>query len=144
MLSEKGQQEMAQSIYNAFASYKASYDGENVDLSKIKKRPDPSTVTDDTAADEADESEESDNTPAAQTGETVYKVQFMALPHKLSKNSKEFKGLSPVEVYYEKGYYKYTYGASTSRKGIEADFQKVRKLFKDAFIIAMRDGKRVQ
>lgn len=68
----------------------------------------------------------------------------MALPNKLSKNSKEFKGLSPVEVYYEKGYYKYTYGAALSRKEIEADYKKVRKLFKDAFIIVMRDGKRVQ
>lgn len=143
MLSEKGQQEMAQSIYNAFASYKASYDGENIDFSKLKRRPDPSTVTDDTAADEADESDEAE-TQATRPGETVYKVQFMALPQKLGKNSKEFKGLSPVEVYYENGYYKYTYGTASSRKEIEADFKKVRRLFKDAFIIAMRDGKRVQ
>ena len=100
-------------------------------------------LADDTAADEADESDEAE-TQATRPGETVYKVQFMALPQKLGKNSKEFKGLSPVEVYYENGYYKYTYGTASSRKEIEADFKKVRRLFKDAFIIAMRDGKRVQ
>ena len=147
MLSEKGQQEMAQSIYNAFASYKASYDGENVDLPKVNRRPDPSTITDDADTDEENATEAPENTgssSAAQAGQTLYKVQFMALPNKLSKNSKEFKGLSPVEVYYEKGYYKYTYGAALSRKEIEADYKKVRKLFKDAFIIVMRDGKRVQ
>ena len=67
----------------------------------------------------------------------------MALPQKLSSKSKHFKGLSPVEVYEENGYYKYTYGSSTTREGIEADFKKVRKLFKDAFIIVMQDGKRI-
>ena len=42
------------------------------------------------------------------------------------------------------GYYKYTYGSSSTREGIEDEFRKARKLFKDAFIIVMQDGKRIE
>ena len=68
----------------------------------------------------------------------------MARPKKLSGKNKAFKGLSPVDVYYDKGLYKYTYGAAHSKEEIEKEYVKVRKLFKDAFIIVMQDGKRVE
>ena len=156
MLSEKGQDEMAMAIYNAFVTYKASYDGKSEAIEAIQQAQ--AIVADyDEAKHIEEESEENtsvqaieeqtnnDNTTATtKAGERIYKVQFMALPQKLGAKSKEYKGLTPVEVYYEKGYYKYTYGASSSREGIEKDFRKVRKLFKDAFIIVMQDGKRVE
>ena len=78
------------------------------------------------------------------SGVTYYKVQFMALPRKLPAGSKEFKGLSPVECYKEGGMYKYTYGKSTDRNGIQQQYKKVKSLFRDAFIIQFRDGKRVK
>ncbi len=146
MLSSKGQERMAQAIYNAFVSYKASYDGNNSVGSK-SQRPDPSVITDEP------EPEVHDDSPAEQSatqvasdpsGERIYKVQFMALPKKLKQGNKAFKGLSPVDVYYDNGYYKYTYGSAKSRKNIDADFKKVRKLFKDAFVIVMQDGKRIE
>ncbi len=154
MLSEKGQQQMAQAIYNAFASYKASYEGKdaNSGSKKSKKRPDPSTITDDNepgippvreeCAEKTEEPTISD--AIGQTGKRIYKVQFMALPKELKKNSKAFKGLSPVDIYYENGYYKYTYGEASSRAAIDKDFKKVRKLFRDAFVIVMQDGKRIE
>lgn len=157
MLSEKGQQQMAQAIYNAFVSYKASYDGKtaNKGSNKSKKRPDPSTVTDETDAVAPPVTEECAEPvvepsiieaggTGSKTGKRVYKVQFMALPKKLNKGDKAFKGLSPVGVYYENGYYKYTYGEASSRAGIDKDFKKVRKLFQDAFVIVMQNGKRIE
>ena len=80
---------------------------------------------------------------AEKSGVTYYKVQFMALPRKLPANSKEFKGLSPVEYYKDGGMYKYTYGKSTDRDEIQKQYKKVKSLFRDAFIIKFRDGKRV-
>lgn len=150
MLSEKGQEEMAEAIYNAFVTYKASYDGKTDAIAAVKQAQANVANYDEEAEDEQ-ETITDNSTPnnndvqeAVNKGQRIYKVQFMALPKKLSANSKSFKGLTPVEVYQEKGYYKYTYGASSTRQGIESDFKKVRKLFKDAFIIVMQDGKRVE
>lgn len=150
MLSEKGQEEMAEAIYNAFVTYKASYDGKTDAIAAVKQAQ--ANVADyDEEAEDEQETITDNSTPnnndvqeAVNKGQRIYKVQFMALPKKLSANSKSFKGLTPVEVYQEKGYYKYTYGASSTRQGIESDFKKVRKLFKDAFIIVMQNGKRVE
>lgn len=160
MLSEKGQNEMAQAIYNAFVTYKASYDGKSEAIAAVRqaqaeaadydedKHVEEESDENNTSAVECNENtskETTDNTVTTEpSGERIYKVQFMALPKKLGAKSKEYKGLSPVEVYYDKGYYKYTYGASRTREGIEDEFRKARKLFKDAFIIVMQDGKRVE
>ena len=158
MLSEKGQDEMAQAIYNAFVTYKASYDGKSEAIAAVRQAQAEAADYDEDKhiEEESDENntitEESNetstpsnaNTPTTQAGERIYKVQFMALPKKLGANSKEYKGLNPVEIYYEKGYYKYTYGSSSTREGIEDEFRKARKLFKDAFIIVMQDGKRIE
>lgn len=153
MLSEKGQDEMAQAIYNAFVTYKASYDGKSEAIAAVRQAQAEAADYDEEMHleeesevnnTESEAIEESNSTSVATSGERIYKVQFMALPKKLGTKSKEYKGLSPVEVYYDKGYYKYTYGASRTRQGIENDFRKVRKLFKDAFIIVMQDGKRVE
>ena len=159
MLSEEGQEQMALALYNAFVTYKASYDGKTDAIAAIKAAQANAANYDEEQAlaeesgnsliaheendEEAIEEEKScEATPNG--GERIYKVQFMALPKKLGANSKHYKGLSPVEVYYENGYYKYTYGASKTREGIEKDFAKARKLFKDAFIIVMQDGKRIE
>lgn len=159
MLSEEGQEQMALALYNAFVTYKASYDGKTDAIAAIKAAQANAANYDEEQAlaeesgnsliahEENDEEaieEEKSSEATPNGGERIYKVQFMALPKKLGAKSKHYKGLSPVEVYYENGYYKYTYGASKTRKGIEKDFAKARKLFKDAFIIVMQDGKRIE
>jgi N-acetylmuramoyl-L-alanine amidase len=159
MLSEEGQEQMALALYNAFVTYKASYDGKTDAIAAIKAAQALAANYDEEQAlaeesgnsliahEENDEEaieEEKSSEATPNCGERIYKVQFMALPKKLGANSKHYKGLSPVEVYYENGYYKYTYGASKTREGIEKDFAKASKLFKDAFIIVMQDGKRVE
>ena len=159
MLSEKGQDEMAQAIYNAFVTYKASYDGKSDAIAAMQQAQAKAADYDEdrhieeeagdnnttTECNENKQSTETDNSATTtQAGERIYKVQFMALPKKLGTKSKEYKGLTPVEVYYDKGYYKYTYGSSRTREGIEDEFRQARKLFKDAFIIVMQDGKRVE
>ena len=62
---------------------------------------------------------------------------------KLSKGDSSFKGLSPVEHYYDKGVYKYTYGATPDYNEILKIKRKVNEKFKDAFIVAFVKGERV-
>lgn len=65
---------------------------------------------------------------------TEYRVQFLYSDYKLPVNSPEFKGLSPIEYYVDKGY-KYTYGLTGDMNEIEKIQTEVRKKFKDAFVI---------
>ena len=141
--SESGQTKMARAIYNAFVKYKSDYDrkqnvGKSVD---IPSAPSASASKGDSPAESSASKVSEQDDPS---GVTYYKVQFMALPRKLPANSREFKGLSPVEYYREDGMYKYTYGKSTDRDEIQKQYKRVKSLFRDAFVIKIRDGKRVK
>ena len=63
-----------------------------------------------------------------------------AEPKKYGEKNSCFKGLSPVSYYRENGLYKYTYGETTDRKKLLQELPRVRKLFKDAFIVSFKDG----
>ncbi len=141
--SESGQTKMARAIYNAFVKYKSDYDrkqnvGKSVDIPSASSAS--ASKGDSPAESSAAKVSEQDDP----SGVTYYKVQFMALPRKLPANSREFKGLSPVEYYREDGMYKYTYGKSTDRDEIQKQYKRVKSLFRDAFVIKIRDGKRVK
>lgn len=77
-------------------------------------------------------------------GQRIFKVQILTSDKKLSPGSKLFKGYKDVDFYVEKGIYKYTYGETTSFDEIKKIRRKVAKDFKDAFIVAFRDGKKVK
>lgn len=81
----------------------------------------------------------SSNVPA---NTVEYRVQFLFSPTKLSDNSPRFQGLKDV-LYYQDGGYKYTVGSTTNYNEILRLQSEVRKKFKDAFIIRMKNGKRL-
>jgi N-acetylmuramoyl-L-alanine amidase len=61
----------------------------------------------------------------------------------LANNDKRLKGLQPVEYYVENGTYKYTYGTSTDYNTVRSKLKTVTAKFKDAFIIAFKNDKKV-
>ena len=73
----------------------------------------------------------------------VFKVQFLSSSKKLLQGDPVFKGLSPVEFYYDKGLYKYTYGATADYNEVLRVKRKVNEKFKDAFVVAFVSGERV-
>lgn len=77
-------------------------------------------------------------------GQTVYKIQILTSDKKLSPGSKLFKGYKNVDFFVEKGLYKYIYGETTSFDSIRKLRRQVAKDFKDAFIVAFKDGKKVK
>lgn len=77
-------------------------------------------------------------------GKVIYKIQFLSSEKKLPGNSRLFKGYKEVDFYVEKGVYKYTYGETTDFNEIRRVRRAMAKDFKDAFIIAIKDGKKVK
>lgn len=151
--SEKGQQQMARSIYKAFCDYKSDCDRkQGAVVSRNKESLDSSRSvrqgTERIAAaggKEAPEKNEvapkvTDKTSSQTEGEIIYKIQIMVSPKKYGEKNACFKGLTPISCYQEGGLYKYTYGETTDRKKLLQELSRVRKLFKDAFVISFKDG----
>ncbi len=76
----------------------------------------------------------------AAQGEIVFKVQIMAAGRQLKTNDPQLKGVSPVSFYKEKGLFKYTYGESRDYQQIQQARKKMAAKFKGAFVVAFRDG----
>jgi tetratricopeptide (TPR) repeat protein len=76
-------------------------------------------------------------------GKPVFKIQILASDKKLSNQSKQFKGLSPVGYYQEKGLYKYTYGDNTDYNKVLRTKKQIASKFKGAFIVAFKNGKKM-
>ncbi|MDE6826585.1 MAG: N-acetylmuramoyl-L-alanine amidase, partial [Paramuribaculum sp.] len=86
--------------------------------------------------------ENSQSTAMVIAEDEVYKIQFMTSPKKVNANA--YKGLKNVEYYSHNGSLKYTTGTYKTRKEAEADLPRVKKKFKDAFIIKMKGSERLE
>ena len=76
-------------------------------------------------------------------GQPVFKVQFMALTQKLKAGDQRLKGLKDVSSYQDGKTWKYTVGSTSSYAEIRALRQEVAKLFPQAFIVAFKNGERI-
>ena len=160
--SESGQEKLAKSLFNAVKSYKASYHNSTDDKSKSKnqdkkKSEDKKKSKKDNQNEETVESKVEAKSDSGNEGgkasqpETliddnteVYKIQFLTSTKKLKDGAPELKGLSPVNYYYEKGIYKYTFGTLTDKKEALSLQNKIRKKFKGAFIVVFKGEKRIR
>lgn len=135
LASETGQKKLSNCISTAFDKYYADLnkqmgnaamdylvENETPDATSVVETPTPTSNT--------------DNKP-------VFKIQFMVSSTKLDNKDKAFKGLTPVDYYYDKGLYKYTYNATTDYNKILQVKKKVNEKFKDAFIVAFINGERI-
>ena len=73
----------------------------------------------------------------------VFKVQILSSSSKIKAGDARFKGLTDVDSYRDGGMYKYTVGASTDYNEIYRLRKQVAATFPEAFIIAFKDGQRV-
>lgn len=73
----------------------------------------------------------------------VFKIQIMASPTPLKKDSPKFKGLENIDSYNEEPYVKYTYGASEDYNEIYRLRKTILDKFPEAFIIAFKNGQKM-
>ena len=76
-------------------------------------------------------------------GDTKKTEPAASTTEEVDKASRQLKGLSPVSYYKEKGLYKYTYGESTDYNKVLRMKREVTAKFKDAFIIAFKNGEKM-
>ncbi|MGL5980175.1 MAG: N-acetylmuramoyl-L-alanine amidase family protein [Phocaeicola sp.] len=143
LLSETGSTNLAKSIYNAFLSYKKEYDASSHIVAKQAAR---STNQEETTAKKSVPTKTATTTqgqPANDQNKPIFKIQLLAADKVLAKGSKQLQGISPVNYYKEKGLYKYTYGETTNYNEIVRMRKSILPKFKDAFIIAFKNGKKI-
>ena len=143
---------MAKCIYRAFLSYIREHEIRLTGSSRTALPNDDEVTDTEVAQIDSTESENKkpQNTPRTDKLVTEAKtqrpivVEILTSSRPLSKNHKRLKGLKDVDYYKENGLYKYTYGASSDyNKVLRTRRNTVTPLFKDAFIIAFRNGEKM-
>lgn len=160
--SEEGTGTLAKGIYRAFLTYKKEHE---IRLTGVSHTiiPDDEDMSENELAATQPKEEKTDSAPvqtelvaqakpqqrpitvesATNSGEITFKIQILTSSSPLTKNDKRLKGLKDVDYYKEKGLYKYTYGASTDYNKVLRSKRAITDKFKDAFIIAFRDGEKM-
>lgn len=149
LLSDAGATALSNSIYKAFLNYKRENDAPT-GRNKIQGRelPEPESKPEEPVAEEQTTEPDTAVEPETVTKEPmsakpVFKIQILVSDRVLSKGNRQLKGLSPVSYYREKRLYKYTYGESTDYNKILRMRRNILPKFKDAFIIAFKNGEKM-
>ena len=123
LTSQKGVEELSQSIYLAFNEYLE-------ETRKGQNRVTTISINSDT------ETEKTTDVP-------IFKVQFLTSKSVIGKNDNRIKGLKDVGYYKDNGLYKYTCGDTSSYEAILETKKEVAKRYTDAFVVAFINEKRV-
>lgn len=127
--SKEGQKKLAKGIFEGFSKYYELY-GKTKEKSCDNK---PAVKVQETKKIEQ---------PKVAADKPVFKLQILASSSRLDKNDKRLQGLDAT-YYQENGMYKYTYGESNSYNEILQIKKELSTKFKEAFIVAFLDGKKI-
>jgi len=120
LISDKGQQELANSIYRAFVNYKTLIDGKTSFTKKTKTTQIESPTS---------------------SSETYFKIQVLtsSLDPEVNKNwnTKE----NNFEAFKAGKYYKYTILKETDFSKICTELKKIKQKYPDAFIVGVKNGR---
>lgn len=135
--SKNGQKALAKGIFNGFASYYRNH-------KKSIKSQAGTTIAEKKAAEEKPSTAGKQEAATAnkKSGKPVFKVQILTAGNKLKENDSRLKGVK-ASYYKENGMYKYTYGESGDYEFISKKRKEISAKFKEAFIVAFIDGKKV-
>ena len=132
MASAEGQEKIAQSLFDAFSSYKSKFDasvGADVVKPRIvqEKKPEPVKTGHEIQQPEPD---------------SYYGIQIMGLGRKLNGGDPALKGLQVEAIKADdSSIYKYVYGNFNSKEEASAQLPQVRKKFSGAFLVKVTGTK---
>lgn len=164
--SVKGQDYIASGLFRAFREYRDEIEGtvkkydddiekqsaykmsreDSLEIEANKQVKNPGIIIDTSKANVAEKNEVkiNDADPKENKSPVIYKVQIASSDKKISLTSDKFKDVEKPGEYVDKGIYKYTAGEFTRQEDAVKLQGTLRKNgFKDAFVIATQDGKRI-
>ena len=151
--TEEGAGTMAKGIYRAFLNYKREHELRLTGVSKTiipaeEQEEKNAPVIAQVSPQPAVTAKTTPKRPivvesATNDSEITFKIQILTSSKPLAKNDKRLKGLKEVDYYKEGGIYKYTYGASSDYNKVLRTKRTITAQFKDAFIIAFRNGEKM-
>ena len=144
MMSESGVNRLAEAIFKGVERYREN-NGMRIRpprRAEGDREPEPQAEPEPEKADEPEPQKQATEAPASEG--VRYKVQFMTSPRVLPAGHSSFKGIRKPEYYREGGMVKYTTGSFATMAEAQKELTRVKKKFRDAFIIKTRNGKRVK
>ena len=158
LASDKGKEDITNSIYQAFEQYKSAYDRKHGIVKASQAESKPAEVKADKPAEakavkpeEADKPAEAKaNKPAeaaksaeAEAAKPVYKVQIFSTLKPVPAGDPTFRGLKNCQCTKDGKFYKYTYGEDADYQTILDIQQELKTKFKDCFIVAFLGNKQI-
>ncbi len=140
--SDKGQEILVKSMFDAFVIFKKNYEGESFELDKhkINNTAKPEQLTE---IDNKTENIQADTNSPANRSEIIFKIQIATAEKKIEIKPQNFKSYQNVDVYLQNGVYKYTIGAESEYDKIIELHKKVKTDYSDSFIVAFKNGQRI-
>ena len=135
--SERGQRQLAQSLYNGFVTYYKKVT-KQVAVPLIAQEVQPEASAEVVMAPATDVAK-----PATPDAKPVYKVQIFTSPTKVKSTDSRLKNVKQADYYKDGKTYKYTSGSSTDYNTINNLRRQLSKRFKGCFVVAFLDGKRI-
>jgi len=131
---------LGKGIYQAFVEYKNSKSTGNTG-----NPPGKNTPSQEPSAGGKDNGKSGSSTSSQSQGDAaiLFKVQFLTSDRKLKADDSRLQGLKDAGCYKEGALWKYTAGCSADYKEILKLRRQVAKTFPQAFIVAFRDGRRM-
>ena len=172
LASDKGKEDITNSIYQAFEQYKSAYDRKHgiVKASQTESKPaeaakpaeakaakpadakadKPAEAAKPAEAKVAKPAEAKANKPAeaaqpaeAEAAKPVYKVQIFSTLKPVPAGDPTFRGLKNCQCTKDGKFYKYTYGEDADYQTILDIQQELKTKFKDCFIVAFLGNKQI-
>lgn len=137
--STEGQDHLASSIYRAFKEYKKSVDDKNGMVAKNNF----SHTTQNKATKSSAQPNPQYGNKETNLNPIVFKVQLLASSKKIAPNTDQFKAIENVEEIQSNGVYKYCVGNMKSYNDILTYCQEIKKIYPDAFVIALKEGSQI-
>ncbi|MEY8758627.1 N-acetylmuramoyl-L-alanine amidase family protein [Chryseobacterium tongliaoense] len=125
LASEKGQQEIAESIYNAIIDYKKAIDRKSGGLIATTKKPEPEK-------------------PAEVPLKNDFRILLMSSPNKFNDGDPALKGLNYILPIKENGQYKYYYGVTNMASVKDINLKTAKDAgFRNAFAVGFMPNQKL-